>query len=138
MGSYDELPNLQFHSPDEDLLMKTLAVTKSFNDLYMDSKTNSLAIHTGKEAYADIINAAIRTIRGEMQLNIEGGIPYMETVFDNPSRVVIWKTEVEEKIESFDFVNAITDFTYDIDYDNHTLHYKATIETIDGEVTIEG
>ena len=36
---------------------------------------------SGKEAYANIIECAVRTRLGELPLDAEQGIPYFETVF---------------------------------------------------------
>lgn len=115
--------------------MKTLA-TDSTYDIFLDTATGSLAVHTGNDAYADIVAAAIRTVKGEIQLDTEEGVPYFDTVFKSVGRVNLWKALVENRVNKFPFVRSIVSFTHNIDFENRILHYTLIINTDIGEVTI--
>jgi len=73
-------------------------------DIYMDVSTNQLAMSYDKEAYANIIEDSLRTLEGELQLDTEGGIPYLRTVFESLDKIPIWMFYVRKRVMSFDFV----------------------------------
>lgn len=108
------------------------------NDIFIDSSTNDISIVSGKDAYAIIVRDAVRTLVGELQYNTDVGVPYMETVFDNPSFIGMWKSRVQETVRSFGFVKAITDFTVTFNPSSRTLAYSLTFTTDDGDETITG
>lgn len=112
----------------------TIARNKS-NDLYLDEAGN-IAMVDGKEAYAQIINATMRTVRGELQLNTRKGLPYFETVFENRNLVEIWRSEAVIAITALPFVKKVVSFDCKIDGD--VLQYTSTIETDNGTVEING
>lgn len=116
--------------------MKTISTTPDTHDVYLDPSTGSIATCTGKEAYAEILRAAIMTLRGEIQLGIEIGIPYIETVFESYGRIMLWRSAVEDKVNSYSFVKAINSFVHNIDTYNKILHYTLVVETDIGEVTV--
>lgn len=104
-------------------------------DLFLDSKGN-IALAHGIDAYAQIINAKMRTSLGELQLNMGKGIPYFETVFIDKSFIPIWKNEVVRQIESLGFVKNVSSFTCNLD--KNMIKYIAEIETDKGTLTING
>lgn len=104
-------------------------------DLYIDG-TRQFAMVYGKDAYAQIINAKMRTALGEMQLAMQKGIPYFQTVFSDKSMLPIWKDEVEKMLRSLSFVKNI--FSFYCNYDNDVLKYTVEIETDSGMVEING
>lgn len=108
------------------------------NDIFIDSSTSDISTVSGKKAYAIIIRDAVRTLVGELQYNTDVGVPYMETVFDNPSFIGMWKSRVQETVYSFDFVKAITDFTVVFQPSSRILTYSLTFTTDDGDETIIG
>lgn len=71
-----------------------------------------ISFHTGIEAYADILKAAILTQRTELQLYPSRGIPYFETAFDSPLKVRMWADAVRRTTNSFPWVARILDFEY--------------------------
>lgn len=91
---------------------------------------------SGRIAYAQILCAAIKTVKGELQLNINEGIPFFETIFQNSRYLYLWEAKVKSRILSFDFVLSINSFVTDIDYKNHVLYYKTVISTDEGNVEI--
>lgn len=118
--------------------MKALRQTIETNDIYLADNTSRIefASASDKQAYAYILSDAIRTVRGEMQLDSNLGIPYFDTIFKNQNRVNIWKHYVTELVRSYDFVVGIIRFDYEIDSNSKTLKYELEVETVDGNVII--
>lgn len=127
--------------------MKAFRQKNGNNDIYLDETATvvrqgievpvmEISMATDKNAYAYIIGDAIRTIRGELQLDTENGIPYFATVFDRSDKLSIWKHYVEKKILGFDFVTGISTFDAEVSGNGHTLKYNMIVNTIDGEVNI--
>ena len=93
-----------------------------------------LSFNDGKQAYADIIGDAIRTVRGELQLDTERGVPYFETVFKSVNGIDIWKNDVRKRVLEFPFVKSIDSF--DVSYANRKLEYTMRLTTDAGDVTV--
>ena len=93
-----------------------------------------LSFNDGKQAYADIIGDAIRTVRGELQLDTERGVPYFETVFKSVNGIDIWKNDVRKRVLEFPFVKSIDSF--DVSYANKKLEYTMRLTTDAGDVTV--
>lgn len=113
--------------------MKTLAKDSNGN-LIVDLVTHDIRIVDGVEAYAVVIGDAIRTCRGELQLDIERGVPYFETVFKSVNGIDIWKNDVRKRILEFPFVKSIDSF--EVSYANRKLEYTMRITTNAGDVTV--
>lgn len=95
-----------------------------------------IAFDTGKESYANIISDAVRTLVGELQLDIDRGIPYLETVFNSPKDVELWKHYVRKAVEEFDFVESIDSFRTEWDASKNLLSYRMEITTTEGTVEV--
>ena len=95
-----------------------------------------LAISEGAEAYGNSIACSIRTLRGELQLDVEAGIPYLETIFESNNNIELWKHRVREVIDGFDFVVSIDSFTTEWDVSKNLLKYNLRITTTKGEVEV--
>ena len=93
-----------------------------------------LSFNTGKQAYADIIGDAIRTVSGELQLDVNRGVPYFETVFKSVNGIDIWKNDVRKRVLEFPFVKSIDSF--DVSYANRKLEYTMRLTTDAGDVTV--
>ena len=93
-----------------------------------------LSFDNGKQAYADIIGDAIRTVRGELQLDTGRGVPYFETVFKSVNGIDIWKNDVRKRVLEFPFVQSIDSF--DVSYANRRLEYTMRLTTDAGDVTV--
>ena len=111
----------------------TLSVNEA-NDIYLVN--GDLAVSSGKTAQGQIISAAIRTRRGELQLDTERGIPYFETVFESPSKdnIDLWESSVRDTIMGFNFVESIEKFDIQMDYERNVLRYSAKVKTVDGDI----
>lgn len=107
------------------------------HDIYLDA-TGQLAMADGRESRAQILEATVLTKRGELFYDTRRGIPYFETLFSDPNRIIIWEKYMRDAVTELDFVKEIKSF--DIEYvpSDHLLTYKLVVETDEGEVTIEG
>lgn len=104
-------------------------------DLYLDDN-GAIATIEGADACAQIISAKMRTSLGEMQLNMQNGVPYFQTVFVDKSFIPIWQDQVIKMLEAIDFVTEVSSF--DCNTDGDMLKYTAEIKTDNGTVTING
>ena len=93
-----------------------------------------LSFNNGKQAYADIIGDTIRTVSGELQLDVNRGVPYFETVFKSVNGIDIWKNDVRKRVLEFPFVKSIDSF--DVSYANRKLEYTMHLTTDAGDVTV--
>lgn len=116
--------------------MKTLAQDSNY-DIFVDPGTHQLAIVDAEKAYAIIIADAIRTVRGELQLDTEHGVPYFDTVFKSVNGIDIWKSEVRKMVLQFPFVKSIKSFDVSYDSTRKILQFKMNVDTDIGEVTSE-
>ena len=112
----------------------TSLAQNSNHDIY--TVDGLIAVASGKDAQAHIIADAIRTLEGELQLDIEAGIPYQRTVWESRSRVNIWQHFVRERVLAFPFVQEIVSFTVDLGTE-HQLHYTLTVRTDNDTITVE-
>lgn len=80
--------------------------------------TREICITEGREAAADVVQSVLNTQRGEMQFDVTRGIPYLETIFSHPDRLMEWEVEMREAIESLPFVDAIESFESAIEREN--------------------
>lgn len=114
--------------------VKTVARRGAERDIYLVN--GRLAMCEGLEAYRQILEAAIRTQRGELVLDVDRGIPYFETVFDRPQNVYLWADAVKKRTKQFPWVEEIVSFDYDIDHANHVLTYTMKVKTDIGTITL--
>ena len=120
--------------------MTTFSQTSPTNDITTHLVTKGgvtkryLSFNTGKQAYADIIGDAIRTVSGELQLDVNRGVPYFETVFKSVNGIDIWKNDVRKRILSLSFVKSVDSF--DVSYANRKLEYTMRLTTDAGDVTV--
>ena len=120
--------------------MTTFSQNPATNDIETHAVTvggvtkRYLSFNTGKQAYADIIGDAIRTVRGELQLDTGRGVPYFETVFKSVNGIDIWKNDVRKRVLEFPFVKSIDSF--DVSYANRKLEYTMRLTTDAGDVTV--
>ena len=116
--------------------MRVPSQTINTFDLYIDPETNSLSYSSGKNAYGIIIADAIRTVSGELQLNINKGIPYFDTIFKDVNGMAIWRSFVSDTISGYEFVKSIKSFVSQFDSESKILKYNIVVETDLGEVSI--
>ena len=120
--------------------MTTFAQNPETNDIETHAVTvggvtkRYLSFNNGKQAFADIIGDAIRTVSGELQLDVNRGVPYFETVFKSVNGIDIWKNDVRKRVLEFPFVKSIDSF--DVSYANRRLEYTMRLTTDAGDVTV--
>lgn len=115
--------------------MKTFAKDSSSN-VIVDLVTHDIKTVDGVEAYAIIIGDTIRTVRGELQLDTDRGVPYFETVFKSVNGIDIWKNDVRKIVNGLSFVKSIVSFDVSWDPVSRKLNYEMVVETDKGEVTV--
>lgn len=96
------------------------------NDIKLDQRGNVMMYEDAK-AVADRVDAAIKTHVGELQLDVERGIPYETTVFKHRKYAQSWASKMQSAIRKVDGVEGLESFEYEIDGDK--LTYKAVFTT---------
>lgn len=114
-------------------MAKTISVGAN-NDIVLE--LGDIKMVGGKEAYGAIIRSALLTVRGELQLDLEQGIPYFETVFSSIAYENYWKDAVRKRILAFPFVNRIVSFTSNMDTRSRLMSFVIAIDTDGGITTI--
>ena len=107
------------------------------NELHI-GPDGQIAVKRGKDAYAQTVTNAIRTVFGEVPSNTSLGIPYFDTVFLSHDKILLWKAQVEKRIQEFDFVDAVSEFNATVDYEKRVLTYSLVVTTGEGNVRISG
>ena len=114
--------------------MKTFA-QDSHNDICIGSD-GQFATVDGLDAYSAVIADVVRTIRGELQLDTERGVPYFETVFKSLNGIDIWKSEVRKSVLQLPFVRTIDSFDVSYGSDRKILTFKMKVTTDLGVTTV--
>lgn len=114
--------------------MKTFS-QDSHNDIRIGSD-GQFVTADGLDAYSTVIADVVRTVRGELQLDMERGVPYFETVFKSVNGIDIWKSDVRKRVLALSFVRSIDSFSASWNTENHILTYSMTVSTDNGTVTI--
>jgi len=110
--------------------------TDENNDLFLDG-THNIAMCEDINAVVQVSENVVRCQLGELQFDVNRGIPYMETIFCNGmADVPIWKSYMIKALEKTDGVSSVSSF--DVEIDGDVLKYTATIETIYGTAQITG
>lgn len=96
------------------------------NDIPLDAMGN-ISLSIDGAAVKEIVDAMVKTHKGEMQLATNRGIPYETTVFTHRKYLPVWEAEVREAVLGCDGVVSIESFEYDIVDDE--LQYTIVIRT---------
>lgn len=111
---------------------------QTLNDLYLD-ENNNLAMFddinvnlTNIEALLAVIKNVVQTHRFELQLDMNKGIPYMQTIFENSTLVSLWRSYMIEAIEDVENVNFVEYFNTTYDPTTYTLKYECIINSAFG------
>lgn len=111
-------------------------ITDENNNFKIDSFGN-LAIGEDIQTVVQLVQNAINTLKGEIQLNTTLGVPYFETVFNQQSpNISVWESymiEEAEKVNGVVRVNSIQTKVKD-----NVLTYEMEVLTDYGETVIEG
>lgn len=115
-------------------MTKVIAINDQ-NDIYMDG-FNSLAIATGDTAVQQAAKTATLAQLEEMILFTLMGMPARQAVWVGSPNYSIYQAAVVAAIQSIYGVNSVTSIT--VSQAGDTLTYVAVIDTIYGELTING
>ena len=115
--------------------MTTLTRTGSTYDLSI-GEDGILRTSSGIDAYAEIVEANILTLLGEIQLDPRIGIDYMGTVFKTVAKTHIWKYYVVKAIEALPFVKEITSFSASFNSSTKVMNYRLSVLTDHGMVSV--
>ena len=102
------------------------------NDIRWDPQTGSFAMCEGLDAYAQTIEAVVKTVYGEIITRRNYGIPYFSTVFNNRIYAREWASAVTSAVSELDFVVSIDDFQYEYDTNRKCMTYTLSVTTTDG------
>ena len=104
------------------------------NDIWFEN--GGFAMCSGKEAYAQTIEAVILTVYGEIQVDIEYGIPYFSSIWTSSRAQNRWAIAVRSAVNELSFVESIDDFTYSLDPKTHIFNYSLTVTTTEGTTVV--
>ena len=96
------------------------------NDIPLDARGN-ISLSVDGAAVKEIVDAIVKTHKGEMQLATNRGIPYETTVFAHKKYLPVWESVVREAVLDCEGVESIESFEYDIV--NDELQYTIVIRT---------
>lgn len=116
--------------------MITFATDPNTNDLMLDGYHN-IATRTGVMAILNVVENALRTLQGELQLNTTLGVPYFETILQIQSPdVAVWEGYMIQEAERVQGVIRVNQMRSKIE--NEELHYEMEILTEYGTGTLRG
>ena len=102
------------------------------NDIRWDASTGSLEMCDGIDAYAQTLEAVIKTVQGELITRRNYGIPYFTTIFSSKIHADEWADAVKNAVEALDFVASLDLFEYEYDQKRKYMTYKLAVTTTDG------
>ena len=117
--------------------MKTLASMDNNNDIHIDAYGN-IAIFEDAQALANVVYNLDKTVIGECPLNTGLGIDYFGTIFTAQPSLMRFKSQNIEQTENLDEVIAVDSFTFDYDTEKNILSYEKVVDSIYGEVKVNG
>ena len=115
----EDASSLERHVNDINTYKTTVLHTDENGDA-VPVTTREICYSEGKFAAADVVQSVLNTQRGELQFDVTRGIPYLETIFSHPDRLMEWEREMRDAIEPLPFVDAIEEFTPIVERKNST------------------
>lgn len=112
-------------------MITTFSQTGKTNDITI-GEDGVLNTETDMTAYEVVVADALRTLVGELQLDMERGIPWMSTILAKRNRIEIWKHYVEKRVLEFDFVRRVESFDVDFEYARNKVRFSLVIVATDG------
>lgn len=113
-------------------MAQTIAINAN-GDMYLTG--GNVTLLSGADAVGQDCVTAMRTVIGEMQYEIQNGMPYFQTAF-NRYDPFAFEAAARGVIGAVVGVDSITAFTVQVI--GNALTYTATIETIYGPTFING
>lgn len=90
-----------------------------------------------REAVAQSVLTRLRLWRGEWYLNTQEGTPYYQEVLGKNKESTAVQA-LYKRIRDTEGVLRITDFSTTYDADTRQMYFELTIDTIYGEITVNG
>ena len=113
----------------------TIATSKDNNDIYLDGN-NNIVVAEDKDALSNVIRNVVLTDRGELQFNLNYGIPYFSTIFSSGANLPMWKYYVIDAVSSLDFISGVVNMDYNVS--DGVLSYSITVQSNIGNFTVNG
>lgn len=111
-------------------------LTNENNDLYLDG-SRQLAMGEDIDAAVQTVQNKLNTLKGEIQLDIDKGIPYFETIFNQQTPdLSSWESYMIEEAEKVDGVIRVESMITRVK--DNQLTYEMTIRTKYGLTQIIG
>lgn len=111
------------------------AGTEDSHDLCLDENGQIMTVE-GIDAYSQIVNCEMRTILGEKRLDVNSGLPYLQTVFRDRDLVPFWTNAAKTAIERLPFVIEVVSIKTKLE--DGVFSYKSVIRTDLGPLTHTG
>ena len=102
------------------------------NDIGLDDSGKNLAMLSDEEAVMRVVKHRAQTRKYELLFDMNKGIPYTETIFDNPFYLPLWIDNLKKTIEETEEVVSVAYINPDLDSANRKLKYTCGITTIYG------
>ena len=115
--------------------------SRHINDIVLvegKDRKKDLKMSEDLDALQILVKNVELTNRFELQYNMEKGIPYMQTIFQDSTRVSLWASYVQEAILGIEGVRDISFFDVKYIPETKTLNFIAGINTNFGEVIFNG
>lgn len=113
----------------------TIATNAENNDIYMDG-LNDLAMSEDKYALANIVKNRQLTVTGELQYNLDAGIPYFATVFASPADLRMFEAFIVADAETVPGINRVEHFS--AEREGELVKFTMELSSVLGSVTVNG
>lgn len=102
------------------------------NDIGLDESGRNLAMLSNEEAVMRVVKHRVQTRKYELLFDMNKGIPYTETIFDNPFYLPLWSDNLKKTIEGTEEVVSVAYINPELDSANRKLKYTCGITTTYG------
>lgn len=113
--------------------MKCFALNEN-NDLFIEN--GKLHIYYDQEAVAQTAVNVMCTVKGEVVLNQNRGVPYFEILFNNKPNTALFRSYALNLLNQIPEINNVTGMK--IIKDKNLLKYSLDLDTIYGRVEANG
>ena len=104
------------------------------DDIFIED--GKLKIYSDQEAVAQVATNIVCTVKGEVYLNQNRGIPYFEILFNNKPNTALFKYYALNLLRQVQEIKSVTGMK--IIKDKNLLKYSLNLDTIYGKVVTNG
>ena len=108
----------------------------SYNDIVLDAQGENIVLFDKSEAIQTVARSAVLTQRGELQYNVNKGIPYIGTIFSDSNLIPLWRSYMEEAISAISEVREVQYFEIDFNRAQSSLSYRCGFTTDYGKAEL--